>query len=132
MSRADLEASLKKVKEDKPKEKKKDKNLKKEMMLNMTPPNPSYLGNKNSLSMDSHVRKALKEEQKEILINIVVRGKYDILHYMIDLGFFNFDISKVSPHPPCRRWISLALDHALTSHIIGRRQRRQQLVPLRR
>jgi ankyrin repeat protein len=92
MSRADLEASLKKVKDEK---KKKDKNLKKEMMLNMTPPNPSYLGNKNSPSMDSQLRKALKEEQKEILISIVVRGKYDILNYMIELGFFNFDISKV-------------------------------------
>ncbi len=104
MSRADLESSLKKVKdENKQKEKKKDKNLKKEMMLNMTPPNASYLGNKNSLSMDSHVRKALKEEQKEILISIVVRGKYDILQYMIDLGFFNFDISKVRLHPPCER-----------------------------
>ena len=45
--------------------------------------------------MDSQLRKALKEEQKEILISIVVRGKYDILQYMIDLGFFNFDISKV-------------------------------------
>lgn len=98
MSRADLEASLKKVKDEK---KKKDKNLKKEMMLNMTPPNPSYLGNKNSPSMDSQLRKALKEEQKEILISIVVRGKYDILNYMIELGFFNFDISKVSLHPFC-------------------------------
>lgn len=122
MSRADLESSMKKVKdENKQKEKKKDKNLKKEMMLNMTPPNPSYLGNKNSPSMDSHLRKALKEEQKEILINIVVRGKYDILQYMIDLGFFNFDISKVRPHPLCEHWISLTLNSELTPYIIGRR-----------
>ena len=96
MARADLESSLKKIKEDKEKGKKKDKNLKKQMMLHLAPANQSFLTNKNaSPSMDSQLRKALKEEQKEILISIVVRGKYDILQYMIDLGFFNFDISKV-------------------------------------
>jgi hypothetical protein len=36
-----------------------------------------------------------RQEQEKMLLSIVEHGKYDILSYLIELGFFKFDFSKV-------------------------------------